>query len=220
MPTLNLSDIENRIVGGNLTSIDKFPYQISLRLNGRHICGGSILTEKHVLTAGHCVRSNPWRNGWIVLQVLAGSTNNTGEGENQQLRKVVRVVTHPRFGVGIYQNDISILFVDEKFVYNAFIQPIKLPQQGEVIEAGSAVTIAGWGLFDAGLPRELLRYANLSIIADEVCQKVYSNNYWTPGMLCSGPQRGRQCYTQLCYCIYLLSSLLSAICLVEPANIR
>lgn len=43
-----------RIVGGRDTTIEDFPYQISMRFNGRHTCGGSILNERSVLSAAHC----------------------------------------------------------------------------------------------------------------------------------------------------------------------
>ena len=43
-----------RIVGGVDSRIEDFPYIISLRFNGRHTCGGSILNENTVLSAAHC----------------------------------------------------------------------------------------------------------------------------------------------------------------------
>ena len=35
--------------------IDEFPWQISLRNLGSHICGGSIINRNQVITAAHCV---------------------------------------------------------------------------------------------------------------------------------------------------------------------
>jgi trypsin len=39
-------DIEQHIVGGVDANIADFPYQLSLRQNGNHICGASILSGK------------------------------------------------------------------------------------------------------------------------------------------------------------------------------
>lgn len=40
---------EGKIVGGFPVDITEVPYQISLRLSGTHICGGSILAARVVM---------------------------------------------------------------------------------------------------------------------------------------------------------------------------
>lgn len=39
--------IDNRIVGGFQTSIDSFPYQVSLQREGSHFCGGVIVRNPY-----------------------------------------------------------------------------------------------------------------------------------------------------------------------------
>lgn len=46
---------QSRIVGGQLAATAQFPFQVSLRYFGSHICGGSIISENYILTAAHCV---------------------------------------------------------------------------------------------------------------------------------------------------------------------
>lgn len=44
-----------RIVGGQNTIPNSWPWQVSLQVSGRHECGGSLIDSIHVLTAAHCL---------------------------------------------------------------------------------------------------------------------------------------------------------------------
>lgn len=46
---------DKRIVGGHPTVQGEWPWIAGLFNAGRHICGGSLIDEIHVLTAAHCV---------------------------------------------------------------------------------------------------------------------------------------------------------------------
>ena len=45
----------SRILGGENADTTAFPYAVSLRLDNAHICGGTIISAEHILTAAHCV---------------------------------------------------------------------------------------------------------------------------------------------------------------------
>merc|ERR1711893_72229 len=46
------------IVGGWESRENEFPWQISLQWFGSHICGGSVVDSRHVITAAHCVEND------------------------------------------------------------------------------------------------------------------------------------------------------------------
>lgn len=46
--------LDGRIVGGCSINIKEAPYQVSLQTSGSHMCGGSIIGSRFIMTAAHC----------------------------------------------------------------------------------------------------------------------------------------------------------------------
>jgi secreted trypsin-like serine protease len=44
-----------RVAGGTNAIESEFPYQVSLMYYNVHICGGALISDRHVLSAAHCI---------------------------------------------------------------------------------------------------------------------------------------------------------------------
>lgn len=52
--TFGKNKSQQRIVGGRRIEIEDAPYQVSLQHDGQHFCGGSLISQRYVLSAAHC----------------------------------------------------------------------------------------------------------------------------------------------------------------------
>ena len=56
-----------RVINGQDASPHSWPWQISLRMNGKHVCGGSLIRPNWVVTAAHCVDRYPLASAYTVV---------------------------------------------------------------------------------------------------------------------------------------------------------
>merc|ERR1712179_341152 len=116
---------DGRIIGGEEAPAHEFPWQISLRNLGSHICGGSIINKNQVITAAHCVEGAlP-----ILDSVVAGAHHRILEG-GHQTRRVAKMEHHASWNTPPFNNDVALITVSEPFDFsdpNA-LQWAQLPQ--------------------------------------------------------------------------------------------
>ncbi|XP_011205130.2 serine protease SP24D [Bactrocera dorsalis] len=166
-----------RIVGGTQAAVGQFPYQVSVRVNGKHICGGALVAQGFVVTAAHCVVSIPSS----FLSVQAGTIDISETGVVSEISKVT---PHPDY---YYDNDIAVLELSTPFNYSDVVRPI--PLANIEAPAGEEVTISGWGrTTNGGTPSQLLRYSrSLTILSDKQCARIAGP--LNPGIQCLSKEK-------------------------------
>lgn len=155
------------IIGGQVAKNGAAPYIVSIRQNGAHECGGSLVRSDLVLTAGHCLMDVIPR----TLTVVAGS-NSVKQGGVE--RNVSKGISHPDFDSIKRINDIALLKLTEPFDFTDAIKPIE-PFEHPEVNPGTNVTVYGWGYisFPPGPRPEELHVVSRNTIKNTDCNAAY-----------------------------------------------
>ena len=146
--SIKAQEIES-ITNGFPIEIQNVPYQVSIQSIRGH-CGGSIINNKYILTAAHCVTEPFSRNviDFSGASINVGFNLKSNPGNNQRTYGVRRIAIHPDYsGIG-NDFDIAIIEIDETFTFNDFVQPIELISDHTLFAetVGNEVRVSGWGL--------------------------------------------------------------------------
>ncbi|XP_021188590.3 transmembrane protease serine 11D isoform X1 [Helicoverpa armigera] len=180
-----------RIVGGMETSISMYPYNVAISRNAKHWCGGSIIDEQWVLTAGHCLES-AFDGDKRKLQpfiIRAGSSFHNRGGYQARVNKVF--FPH-EYVPGNADFDYSLLRLDRPMPIGRNIAVLNLPSKDYMMQDGDILIVTGWGSTDEsgyGHIPERVRFVPVPVMRLEDCQKSY-RFYITPRMLCAGYATG------------------------------
>lgn len=134
---------DQRIVGGLTAERGQFPFIVSLRSIKRdsnetrptHFCGGSILNERWILSAAHCM-SYGENNTFVQV----GAHHVLTDGVQHTVR---RIISHTGYDSTLLFHDIALLELNEPVQFNRYARPIAV--ETKFIGAGENATIAGWG---------------------------------------------------------------------------
>lgn len=159
----------DRIFNGEEAAIGQFPYQISLQLNQfgsefRRFCGGCIIANRFILTAGHCYDDY----GFPELsryRVVAGA--HKLDGSDGIIYNLHRFIVHEHLVINIGQtnvtvkNDIGLIKTETVIEFTELVGPIALDT--EFLLGGVPAVVSGWGQSNVSVDR---------------CGFVYRNKYF------------------------------------------
>ncbi|CAH0581639.1 unnamed protein product [Chrysodeixis includens] len=176
----------SRIIGGDLTTIDKYPSMAAVlysedMVNFQQHCGGTIINNRSVLSAAHCVYYDVVEG----IRVRIGSSyRNTGG----RVLTLAALLVYPDYSIDRYDHDVSILRTAVEITYSATVQPAPIAGASYNLADNEVVWAAGWGLTELDVPSDQLRDVQVWSIRHETCRRLY---LWqiiliTRDMLCIG----------------------------------
>ncbi|XP_024105368.2 trypsin-2-like isoform X1 [Pongo abelii] len=169
-------DDDDNVVRRYTCEENSVPYQVSLN-SGYHFCGGSLLSEQWVVSAGHCYKSH--------IQVRLGEHNIEVLEGNEQFINAAKIIHHPIYNSWTLDNDILMIKLSMPAVINAHVSTISLPTAP--LAAGTECLISGWGntlSSGANYPDEL-QCLDTCVLTQADCEASYPGEI-TNTMFCVG----------------------------------
>nr|XP_023700000.1 transmembrane protease serine 9-like [Paramormyrops kingsleyae] len=166
LPTLVHADSSGgEIINGKNAAKNSLQYMASLQLDGKHYCGGFLISEKFILSAAHCEKPGN-------ISVLLGTHNIKS---NQGIRFHVAKTYKPTDYKGVSSgNDIMLLQLSKPVKYSKTIKPVAVPTTDKLIKANTVCHVAGWGSMKTrGKIADNLQVVEISTIDEDKCRKLW-----------------------------------------------
>ncbi|XP_068755384.1 chymotrypsinogen A-like isoform X1 [Montipora capricornis] len=181
---ISKDDLGKRVVNGTDATAHSWPWMVSLRYNGRHICGGSLIKVNLVVTAAHCVeRDRPIGSYTVVV----GSHDRTGTTQVERSYRLTDIIIHEGYHPSHLRNDIALLQLEASIDSRAEVNVVCLPNAGNRVEPGKMCYITGWGrTVGGGNAANILQEALLPVAGINACSRLYGSSVDDRTMLCAG----------------------------------
>ncbi|KAM7359483.1 transmembrane protease serine 9-like [Cochliomyia hominivorax] len=190
----------NTIANGQDAAPFQFPWMALLKykdVNYPFKCGGTLISDKYILTAAHCIKGREHllaevRLGEYQISTTEDCTNSTRKKQCAPPVEDVGIeemIIHEDFQ-NVY-NDIALIRLNRKIEFQRHIKPICLPiyehlRSKEIYN----YIVTGWGKTEEGKSSDILRTAILPKVNLTECeQKLRKYNLRYPlneGHICAG----------------------------------
>ncbi|XP_023438784.2 probable threonine protease PRSS50 [Dasypus novemcinctus] len=155
----------------------RWPWLVSVRANGTHICAGTLISFQWVLAVAHCLTQ---RNVYYSVQVGSPLMNETSQYASNI--SVLQVIVKSQYRARRYwswigrANDIGLLKLQLGVKYSKYVWPICLPGLDFEVKDRTLCSVMGWGSPKAhGIwPQSLsIQEKDVTIMNSNECDKFY-----------------------------------------------
>ncbi|KAF2897998.1 hypothetical protein ILUMI_08177, partial [Ignelater luminosus] len=215
LPNVTVCGLFNsqRIEGGEATDVAEYPWMALLQYDTpsgkKFTCGGSLISNRYVLTAAHCVIGKEVPREWTLAKVRLGVHNITKKEECLDTVagllcsapldiEIEERIVHEEYepsNVNQY-HDIALLRLSKHVNYTDFIKPICVPMTKDLIHTrytGNTTIVAGWGRTSKTAPQsDVMLQLKIVVKSHEECAAAYKARVNIGGgQFCAGGEQGK-----------------------------
>jgi hypothetical protein len=156
-------------------------------------CGGTLVSNRHVLTVGHCLEGRDHRQDAVLIHAYQPFL-----AENQDVpfhfSRVESYSLHPSYQVSPNHNDVAVITLSEPVEALDIFPPIRLTGPSTILQDGDIVHIYGFGRSSEESDEmvDTLQVAQVPFISQTTCRQYYAEHLLYSDMICAGfmPQGG------------------------------
>ncbi|BET03457.1 serine protease [Nesidiocoris tenuis] len=189
---------EMRIVGGRNAQFGVWPWQVSVRrssffgFSSTHRCGGALINERWIATAGHCV--DDLLTSQIRIRVGEYDFSSVQEPYPYAEKGVAKKAIHPKYNFFTYEYDLALVKLDSPLEFAPHIRPVCLPGSDDLL-IGENATVTGWGrLSDGGTLPSVLQEVTVPILSNDRCRNMFlragRHEFFPEIFMCAGFDNG------------------------------
>ncbi|XP_056631648.1 uncharacterized protein LOC130441829 [Diorhabda sublineata] len=200
-------DFSEKIYGGIRTQLNEFPWMALLQYaNGtgfkRWACAGTLINNRYILTAAHCVTGEITKKVGLLVNVRLGEYDTAHDVDcdgalcnSPQDIGVEEAVYNQGYDNDDTQryNDIALIRLNKSVKFSSFIQPLCLPNINEAAAIGERVVVAGWGKTESSGRSSKKLKVEIPIAQRRQCTTAFSSAgiNLENSQICAGGERGK-----------------------------